>query len=69
MGDWLPLSNGSHESVETCTLEENERCHILKALQLAGWKVSGENGAAKILRINPKTLESRMKKLNIKRQL
>ncbi len=47
------------------TLEENERVHILKALEFTNWKVSGEKGAAKLLGIKRTTLEARMKKLLI----
>jgi transcriptional regulator with GAF, ATPase, and Fis domain len=49
-------------------LEETERHHILAALEQTNWRVSGEKGAAKILGINPKTLESRMKKLGIRKK-
>jgi formate hydrogenlyase transcriptional activator len=49
------------------TLEEVERQHILKVLDQAGWRVSGPDGAAQILGINPSTLRFRMKKLHIKR--
>ncbi len=49
------------------TLEAHQRNYILKILHQTGWRVSGENGAAKILGLNPKTLESRMKKLSIHR--
>lgn len=49
------------------TLKEQERQHILAALQLTGGRVSGPNGAAVLLDINPKTLEARMKKLGIRR--
>jgi formate hydrogenlyase transcriptional activator len=50
------------------TLAENERCHILEALERSGWKVHGAGGAADILKINPSTLSSRMKKLGIRKQ-
>lgn len=50
---------------EITSLEENERNHIIKALKLKNWKVSGENGAAELLKINPQTLSSRIKKLRI----
>jgi len=33
----------------------------------AEWKVSGEKGAAKVLGLNPSTLASRMKTLNIQK--
>jgi PAS domain S-box-containing protein len=46
-------------------LEQLERANILRALDAANWKVSGSNGAAKLLGINPSTLSSRMKALKI----
>ncbi len=49
------------------TLREQERDHILAALQRTGGRVSGAQGAALLLDINPKTLEARMKKLGIRR--
>ena len=49
------------------TLEEVEKRHIIKALETTGWRVSGKDGTAEILGINPKTLESMMKKLGIQR--
>jgi transcriptional regulator with GAF, ATPase, and Fis domain len=44
-----------------------ERQHILRVLEQTGWRVAGKNGAAKILGLNPTTLEARMKKLGINR--
>ena len=49
------------------TLEEAEKQHIIEALNTTGWRVSGKDGAAAILGINPKTLASRMQKLGIQR--
>ena len=49
------------------TLQEQERAHILAALGRTNGRVSGPNGAAVLLDINPKTLEARMKKLGIRR--
>ncbi len=49
------------------TLEEVEKRRIIEALNTTGWQVSGKGGAAEILGINPKTLESRMQKLGIQR--
>ena len=49
------------------TLREQERDHILAALARTGGRVSGAQGAALLLDINPKTLEARMKKLGIRR--
>ncbi len=50
------------------TLEEAEKRHIIEALNTTGWRVSGKDGAAEILGINPKTLESRMQRLGIQRR-
>ncbi len=49
------------------TLREQERDHILSALTRTSGRVSGAQGAAILLDINPKTLEARMKKLGIRR--
>ena len=49
------------------TLKDQERDHILAALSRTGGRVSGAQGAALLLDINPKTLEARMKKLGIRR--
>src|SRR4026207_1928156 len=48
-------------------LEELERANMLQALAAAHWKVSGEQGAAKLLGINASTLSSRMKVLKIQK--
>ncbi|OON70756.1 sigma 54-interacting transcriptional regulator [Hymenobacter sp. CRA2] len=50
------------------TLRDQERDHILAALQHTGGRVSGPQGAAVLLDINAKTLEARMKKLGIRRE-
>ena len=49
------------------SLEELERKHILEVLEMTGWRVSGQNGAAELLGLKPTTLEGRIKKLGIKR--
>jgi formate hydrogenlyase transcriptional activator len=59
--------------VQTCpvqsgTLEEVEKHHIIEALNATGWRVSGRDGAAEMLGLNPKTLESRMQRLGIQRK-
>ena len=48
-------------------LEELERSNILRALDATKWKVSGENGAAKLLGINASTLSSRMRAFKIQK--
>lgn len=47
------------------TLETVERNHIISVLKHCNWQVHGEKGAANILGLNPNTLRSRMKKLQI----
>ena len=49
------------------SLAEAERNHIVQVLEACGWRVRGLGGAAEILKLNPSTLESRMKKLGIRR--
>ncbi len=49
------------------TLDEVQRRHILTILDKTNWRIRGEQGAAKVLGINPSTLQSRMDKLGIKR--
>jgi transcriptional regulator with GAF, ATPase, and Fis domain len=65
--DWLSQSGGKAGSGKTLTLEEMERQHIVDVLDQTNWRVSGDKGAAKILDLNPTTLEARMKKLGITR--
>jgi formate hydrogenlyase transcriptional activator len=71
-GDWIPSakSNGpdNGKAFPSAKLEEVEKIHIIDTLKRTGWKVSGEKGAARILGLNPTTLEARMKKLGIKRE-
>ena len=68
-GRWLPPPGGTPVESRIPTLEELEREHILEVLQMTSWRVSGERGAAKLLGMKPTTLEARMKKLGIFRQL
>ncbi len=50
------------------SLENNERQHILRALNATQWVIHGKKGAAELLGINPSTLRSRIAKLGIKRE-
>jgi PAS domain S-box-containing protein len=65
--DWLSPSHSKTGEGKTLTLEAMERQHIADVLDQTNWRVSGEKGAAKILGLNPTTLEARMKKLGIER--
>ena len=68
LGDWLPKPSASPSGTRVLSLDELERQHITDVLEMTGWRVSGDNGAASILDIKPTTLEARMKKLGIKRR-
>ena len=48
-------------------LEALERVNLLRALEASDWRVAGEKGAARLLGMNPSTLNSRMKALGIRR--
>ncbi|MBW2515339.1 MAG: sigma 54-interacting transcriptional regulator [Deltaproteobacteria bacterium] len=49
------------------SLEDAERRHILGVLEQSGWCITGQGGAAEILGLKRTTLQSKMKKLGIKR--
>jgi PAS domain S-box-containing protein len=63
----LPTAGRTPTAPTTLTVRENERVHILKALEGSGWRIEGERGAAKALGLHPNTLRSRMKRLGIQR--
>jgi len=65
--DWINNNQVSTETNLTLSIEEVERTHILKVLQESNWKISGDDGAAVKLGLNPNTLRSRLKKLSISR--
>jgi formate hydrogenlyase transcriptional activator len=49
------------------SLQEVERRHILNVLSETGWRLTGPGGAAEVLGMKRTTLQSKMKKLQIKR--
>jgi two-component system response regulator HydG len=58
-----PLEKNSGKML---SMEEMEKEHIMNALQICDGKVSGPGGAAELLKMQPQTLYSKMKKLGIK---
>jgi transcriptional regulator with GAF, ATPase, and Fis domain len=68
-GSSLPLEvpKASQTQKNLRTLQDVEKKYIIEVLDTSGWRVSGKGGAAEILGINPKTLESRIKKMGIQR--
>ncbi|WP_281632405.1 sigma 54-interacting response regulator [Flavobacterium luteolum] len=68
----LSMSSKMHpepvsESFSIKTILENERDYILYILKKCNGKISGSGGAAEILDIHPSTLNSKIKKLEIKK--
>lgn len=49
------------------SLDEVMRRHIIAVLERTGWRVSGKQGAADILKVKATTLDAKMKKLGITR--
>jgi formate hydrogenlyase transcriptional activator len=49
------------------TLEESEYNLIVRTLNRVHWRLEGQGGAAELLKVNPSTLRSRMKKHGISR--
>ena len=52
---------------QSLSLEATERKHIESVLASRGWVIEGGKGAAAILKMNPSTLRSRMRRLGIQR--
>jgi PAS domain S-box-containing protein len=62
-----PAGTGTPPIRTVQELKELERTNIVRALEAAGWRVSGEGGAARMLGMNASTLSSRMRALGIER--
>jgi formate hydrogenlyase transcriptional activator len=58
----------SREEFLAKTFYEHEREFILKTLKYCSGRISGEGGAAQILGVPPSTLNSKMKRLGIRRE-
>lgn len=68
-GSLLPGNGGANDLQEIKQLhKETEKEYITAALKKTKGRVRGANGAAELLNIKPTTLESKMAKLNIKKQ-
>jgi transcriptional regulator with GAF, ATPase, and Fis domain len=66
----MPLLNGETSAPsggESLSLEATERKHIESVLASTHWVLEGPRGAAAILKMNPSTLRSRMRRLGIRR--
>ncbi|QNA45892.1 sigma-54-dependent transcriptional regulator [Lacibacter sediminis] len=70
------ISIPRHNKTQAATIEkpiksmiENEFDNIIAALKKCGGKISGRGGAAELLNINVSTLNSKMKKLGIEKEM
>ena len=63
----LVITAGSQEFIIK-TIDENERDYILKILKYVKGRIAGEGGAAALLGLPPSTLNSRMKRLGIRKE-
>jgi len=67
IGDWFDQNQGETSGSIILSLDDYQKNYIIKILERTNWKIRGPNGAAKLLKLNPTTLEARIKKLDIKR--
>jgi PAS domain S-box-containing protein len=51
------------------SLDTAQRKHILQVLEQCDWKISGANGASKLLDLKPSTLRDKMHKLDLKKPI
>ena len=56
----FPINNGDASGLDQAISQ-----HIMQALETAGGRVGGEKGAAKLLKMNPSTLRTKMRKLGV----
>ena len=65
----LSPDSSEDEVISEEEIRHRERENILTALRKTEWRIRGEDGAAALLGINPTTLASRIKKMEIKRPI
>jgi len=63
----MPAETGAPAASQSRSLEAAEREHIESVLASTSWVIEGPKGAAEILKMNPSTLRSRMRRLSIQR--
>jgi DNA-binding NtrC family response regulator len=62
----LPWAD-TQETIAGQNLQDVERRHILSILEKTHWRVTGKGSAAEVLGLKRSTLQSKMKKLGIRR--
>jgi PAS domain S-box-containing protein len=60
-----PSTAAASDVLTETELRELERKNLLEALRVTEWRISGPNGAAKLLGVKPTTLTDRIKKFKI----
>ncbi len=61
------VSDGTPSFLTDEEMRERVRYNMIAALEYADWRVSGENGAARLLGLKPSTLTDRMHSMDIER--
>jgi PAS domain S-box-containing protein len=62
-----PVTAVNERVLTVAELQELEKQNILSALKTCGWRIAGDDGAAKLLGMKPSTLNSRISALGLKR--
>jgi DNA-binding NtrC family response regulator len=65
LADRVPARSGAKERV--LTLDDAQKAHVEHVLHLTAGRIYGKGGAAELLGVKPSTLQSRMKKLGVRR--
>ncbi|WP_130736050.1 sigma 54-interacting transcriptional regulator [Flavobacterium sp. J27] len=68
-GNWIPESEMLPSTSDFKSFDAKQRDYIIEVLDFTNWRVSGPNGAAKILQMKDKTLFAKMKRLKIEKQI
>jgi transcriptional regulator with GAF, ATPase, and Fis domain len=60
---------GYYGSLNLKTIDENERDHIISRLKRCNGRISGNGGAAELLKVPPSTLQSTIRKPGIRKKI
>ncbi|RAV30311.1 hypothetical protein DN748_02015 [Sinomicrobium soli] len=68
-GNWIPEKDIVSATGDFKSFEAVQKDYIIEVLDHTNWRVSGPNGAAKILKMKDKTLFAKMKRLGIEKKV
>lgn len=68
-GSWMPKREIMATIGDFKSFQEHQKEYIVAVLDHTNWRVSGQNGAAKILDMKDKTLFAKMKRLGIEKEV